>query len=123
MVPLRPGPRLSHARRSLRGPHTLPRIPTQPRTKALARPSLLPSHAYMSEPSSSVRAGPAMAPALAVVLLALLVLMLGLQPITTDLYLLALPALQQHLGASMPQAQLMLTALLLALARRHGGSA
>lgn len=120
MVPLRPGPRLSHARRSLRGPHTLPRIPTQPRTKALARPSLLPSHAYMSVPSSSVRAGPAMAPALAVVLLAPL---LGLQPITTDLYLPALPALQQHLGASMPQAQLMLTALLLALARRHGGSA
>lgn len=52
-----------------------------------------------------------MAPALVVVLLALL---LGLQPITTDLYLPALPALQQHLGAAMPQVQLTLTALLLA---------
>lgn len=65
----------------------------------------------MSVPSSSVRTGPAMAPALVVVLLALL---LGLQPITTDLYLPALPALQQHLGGSMPQVQLTLTALLLA---------
>jgi len=52
-----------------------------------------------------------MHPALIVLTLALL---LGLQPITTDLYLPALPGLTQELGASMPQAQLTLTALLLA---------
>jgi len=43
-----------------------------------------------------------------------LALLLGLQPVTTDLYLPALPGLTQELGASMPQAQLTLTALLLA---------
>jgi DHA1 family bicyclomycin/chloramphenicol resistance-like MFS transporter len=52
-----------------------------------------------------------MPPALIVLTLALL---LGLQPITTDLYLPALPGLTQELGASMAQAQLTLTALLLA---------
>ena len=41
-------------------------------------------------------------------------LLLGLQPITTDLYLPALPGLKQDLGATMAQAQLTLTALLLA---------
>jgi DHA1 family bicyclomycin/chloramphenicol resistance-like MFS transporter len=41
-------------------------------------------------------------------------LLLGLQPLTTDLYLPALPGMTQELGASMPQAQLTLTALLLA---------
>jgi MFS transporter, DHA1 family, multidrug resistance protein len=40
-------------------------------------------------------------------------LFLGLQPITTDLYLPALPSITQALGASMPQAQLTLSALLL----------
>ena len=43
----------------------------------------------------------------------ILSLLLGLQPITTDLYLPALPALTEGFGASMPQAQLTLTALLL----------
>jgi DHA1 family bicyclomycin/chloramphenicol resistance-like MFS transporter len=52
-----------------------------------------------------------MAPGLTVLLLALL---LGLQPVTTDLYLPALPALTEGFGASMAQAQLTLTALLLA---------
>ena len=52
-----------------------------------------------------------MSPGLVVLFLAML---LGLQPITTDLYLPALPGLTQELGASMPQAQLTLTALLLA---------
>lgn len=52
-----------------------------------------------------------MPPALIVLTLALL---LGVQPITTDLYLPALPGLTQELGASMAQAQLTLTALLLA---------
>jgi DHA1 family bicyclomycin/chloramphenicol resistance-like MFS transporter len=44
----------------------------------------------------------------------LLSLLLGLQPITTDLYLPALPGLTRDLGSSMAQAQLTLSALLLA---------
>ena len=51
-----------------------------------------------------------MSPLLVVGLLALL---LGIQPITTDVYLPALPALQRDLGATMPQVQLTLAALLL----------
>ena len=43
-----------------------------------------------------------------------LALLLGLQPVTTDLYLPALPALTQGFGAGMGQAQLTLSALLLA---------
>lgn len=68
-----------------------------------------------------------MAPALVVLVLALL---LGLQPVTTDLYLPALPGLRAELGASMAQAQATLSALLLAfgasqlvwgpLSDRHG---
>ncbi len=54
---------------------------------------------------------PQMPSGLVVLILALL---LGLQPITTDLYLPALPGLTQELGAPMAQAQLTLTALLLA---------
>jgi DHA1 family bicyclomycin/chloramphenicol resistance-like MFS transporter len=65
----------------------------------------------MSVSSSTASVPSAMDPARVVVLLGLL---LGLQPVTTDLYLPALPALQQHLGASMPQVQLTLTAMLLA---------
>ena len=53
----------------------------------------------------------AMPPTTVVLFLALL---LGLQPVTTALYLPALPGLTQELGASMSQAQLTLTALLLA---------
>jgi DHA1 family bicyclomycin/chloramphenicol resistance-like MFS transporter len=52
-----------------------------------------------------------MSPSLVVLTLSVL---LGLQPITTDLYLPALPGLTQDLGASMAQAQLTLSALLLA---------
>jgi DHA1 family bicyclomycin/chloramphenicol resistance-like MFS transporter len=52
-----------------------------------------------------------MAPGLTILILSLL---LGLQPITTDLYLPALPALTEGFGAPMAQAQLTLTALLLA---------
>ena len=52
-----------------------------------------------------------MSPALIVLLLSLL---LGLQPLTTDLYLPALPILTTDLGGTMPQAQLTLSALLLA---------
>ena len=53
----------------------------------------------------------AMSPALVVLLLSLL---LGIQPIATDLYLPALPALTDGFGASMAQSQLTLSALLLA---------
>lgn len=59
----------------------------------------------------SVQPRPTMAPGLTVLLLSLL---LGAQPITTDLYLPALPSLTEGFGASMAQAQLTLTALLLA---------
>ena len=52
-----------------------------------------------------------MAPTLVVLILSML---LGIQPVTTDLYLPALPALTRDLGASMPAAQLTLSALLLA---------
>lgn len=52
-----------------------------------------------------------MPPGLTILVLSLL---LGLQPITTDLYLPALPALTTGFGATMTQAQLTLTALLLA---------
>ena len=52
-----------------------------------------------------------MSPAVIVLVLSLL---LGLQPVTTDLYLPALPSITQGFGASMPQAQLTLSALLLA---------
>ena len=51
-----------------------------------------------------------MAPSLIVLLLALL---LGIQPVTTDLYLPALPALTAELNATVHQGQLTLTALLL----------
>ena len=44
---------------------------------------------------------------------AMLSLMLGMQAVTTDLYLPALPALTQGFGAQMSQAQLTLTAMLL----------
>ena len=53
---------------------------------------------------------PAMSPSLVVLLLTLL---LGVQPVATDLYLPALPALTQGFGATVAQAQLTLTALLL----------
>ena len=43
-----------------------------------------------------------------------LTLLLGLQPVTTDIYLPALPALTRELGASMSSAQLTLSALILA---------
>lgn len=51
-----------------------------------------------------------MSPVIAATLLALL---LGLQPLTTDLYLPALPALARGLGAGMPAVQLTMSALIL----------
>ncbi|MBU3738537.1 MAG: multidrug effflux MFS transporter, partial [Rhodoferax sp.] len=50
----------------------------------------------------------------ATTVVALLALLLGLQPLTTDLYLPALPALTADLHAGMPQAQQTLSVLLLA---------
>lgn len=44
----------------------------------------------------------------------LIALLLGVQPVTTDLYLPALPVLTEALGATMPQAQLTFSAMLLA---------
>ena len=52
-----------------------------------------------------------MAPGLVVLVLSLL---LGIQPVTTDLYLPALPGLTEGFGAPVSQAQLTLTTLLLA---------
>ncbi len=68
-----------------------------------------PDNATGSPPSSEVPS--AMSSGLVVLVLSLL---LGIQPITTDVYLPALPALTQGFGAPMTQAQLTLTALLLA---------
>lgn len=44
----------------------------------------------------------------------ILALLMGIQPVTTDLYLPALPAIAEDFGASMAQAQFTLSALLLA---------
>lgn len=49
-----------------------------------------------------------------VVVVILLTLLLGIQPITTDLYLPTLPTLQQQLGASVAGTQLTLSALIIA---------
>jgi MFS transporter, DHA1 family, multidrug resistance protein len=63
-------------------------------------------------PQSAVHAPRrAMSPAVVVLVLSLL---LGIQPVTTDLYLPALPALTEGFGAPVAQAQLTLTTLLLA---------
>ncbi|MCU4119499.1 Bcr/CflA family efflux MFS transporter [Variovorax sp. N23] len=61
--------------------------------------------------SPSARPALGMPPELVVLTLALL---LGIQPVTTDLYLPALPALTSGFGAPVAHAQLTLTALLLA---------
>ncbi|MBL0420451.1 Bcr/CflA family efflux MFS transporter [Ramlibacter sp. AW1] len=64
--------------------------------------------------SASVPAGPvSMSPGVVVVLLSLL---LGLQPLTTDLYLPALPGLTRALGAEPAQAQAQATLAVLLLA-------
>jgi DHA1 family bicyclomycin/chloramphenicol resistance-like MFS transporter len=62
-------------------------------------------------PQTVPTASSAMTPALIVLVLALL---LGIQPVTTDLYLPALPSLTDGFGAPVSQAQLTLTTLLLA---------
>ena len=62
-------------------------------------------------PEAPAAARTGMPPGLIVLVLSLL---LGIQPVTTDLYLPALPALTQELHAPIAQAQLTLTTLLLA---------
>jgi MFS transporter, DHA1 family, multidrug resistance protein len=62
-------------------------------------------------PSPSLALTAQMSPGLVVLVLSLL---LGIQPVTTDLYLPALPALTEGFGAPVTQAQLTLTTLLLA---------
>ncbi|MEJ8812433.1 multidrug effflux MFS transporter [Variovorax ureilyticus] len=71
-----------------------------------------PPAAQALSPSSTNPARVAGMPAGLVVLV--LALLLGIQPITTDLYLPALPVLTASLGAQMAHAQLTLSALLLA---------
>jgi len=61
--------------------------------------------------SVSKTVAPTMSPGMVVLILSML---LGIQPVTTDLYLPALPALTEGFGAPMSQAQLTLSALLLA---------
>ena len=61
---------------------------------AACYPSRMPSH-------STAPAG--MSPAVVILMLTLL---LGIQPVTTDLYLPALPTLQHDLGASLAAAQM-----------------
>ncbi len=67
----------------------------------------MPAAPSLNTPVRSVE----MAPWTVVLVLSLL---LGIQPITTDLYLPALPSLTRSFGAPVAQAQLTLTALLLA---------
>lgn len=69
-----------------------------------------------SLPASKIPAIPAAAPTSMPTGLIVLILsmLLGIQPVTTDLYLPALPALTEGFGAAMSQAQLTLSALLLA---------
>jgi MFS transporter, DHA1 family, multidrug resistance protein len=62
-------------------------------------------------PPPSVSPTAALSPALAALAIALL---LGLQPVTTDLYLPALPLLTRELQAGMPAAQLTMSLVLLA---------
>ncbi|WP_210546839.1 multidrug effflux MFS transporter [Rhodoferax sp. PAMC 29310] len=70
----------------------------------------MPLHSN-ADPNAPALLRPTMSAAWVVLILSLL---LGLQPITTDLYLPALPALTASFEAPMGQAQLTLTALLLA---------
>lgn len=73
----------------------------------------LPNTASATPVPHAANAGgpPAMSAGLVVLILSLT---LGIQPVTTDLYLPALPALTEGFGAAMSQAQLTLSALLLA---------
>ena len=77
---------------------------------ALPAPASAPTPAPPAPLSSSLPPSAQLSPALATLLLALL---MGLQPITTDLMLPALPALAADLNAGMASAQLTMSALIL----------
>jgi DHA1 family bicyclomycin/chloramphenicol resistance-like MFS transporter len=83
-----------------------------PAARVVLTPDLLPSTAMSASPRLASHApSEPMSTGLVVLVLSLL---LGIQPVTTDLYLPALPALTEGFGAGMAQAQLTLSALLLA---------
>jgi len=66
-------------------------------------------------PATATAAGAVASPSMSAGLIVLILsMLLGIQPVTTDLYLPALPALTEGFGAPMSQAQLTLSALLLA---------
>ena len=67
----------------------------------------------MSSPSLATAAAPTPAPTAVPLLMAAftLALLLGLQPVTTDLYLPSLPILSRELGGSMVWAQLTMSVL------------
>lgn len=81
--------------------------------RALSATLRLPAHGARRRPAASTPLLSAH-PVSSQVIVLFLALLLGIQPVTTDLYLPALPALRASLGASMAQVQLTLTALLLA---------
>ena len=85
------------------------KTPLQLRPVSLQRMPVPPPAAV----PSSATSGKSRAPSIALVACAL-ALLLGLQPVTTDIYLPALPALTRDLGASISTAQLTMSALILA---------
>ena len=86
-------------------------MPAPPPSPPEARPRT-PEPARGERPEASARARPRPIGNGTVVLI--LAALLGVQPLTTDLYLPALPALTEGFGAGMAQAQLTLSALLIA---------
>ena len=68
----------------------------------------------LPSPAATASAPPGTPAVSAALVTSLLVLLLGLQPVTTDLYLPALPEIQAEFAASTTQVQATLTALLLA---------
>lgn len=90
-------------------PATTPVLPTEPPLLPSVDLPVAPGlHASPNVPDLNTKAMPA---GLVVLILSI---SLGIQPITTDLYLPALPALRASFGAPTAQAQLTLSALLLA---------
>ncbi len=94
--------------RSPAGPPAPPAMPAPPTTAALQTPAALPAPPAPPAPPTS---RPVISRRRAAFALALL---LGLQPITTDVFLPALPALTRALAAPMSHAQLTMSALILA---------
>ncbi len=78
-----------------------------PRVQPMALPCYPPRMPSVSSPAARplpMRAG---------IVVTILTLLLGIQPVTTDLYLPALPTLQRELGASVADAQLTLSTLII----------